>query len=209
MVDSTLERTLQTLLKMDVEETAQDSDPNDQVVQKIRPPRQSKRRKRSQARKVAEHGDALTIPKPSLDLCIHRSSTLCLEQLEKLIEQLGYFPYNLVEVGSSAPAEDGRGSGDPQVAVLYPMNKSISSGRYAKDWLPFPTMLWLSCPKLHTDICELEVEGWVEKMQDRLEKSDESATYIAAMENAHRLYATERWSLLSEEDLRRVEENGW
>jgi hypothetical protein len=167
--------------------------------------RQSKRRKRSQARKVEEHGAALEIPKISLELCIHRSDSLTLDQLEQLVEQLGYVPYNLVEVGAMSTEP----TPEPQVAVLYPMNKSLSSGRYAKDWLPFPTMLWLSCPKLHTSICELEVGGWVEKLQARLQRSDESGQNLAAMRRAHESYAEERWHLLREDDKRRVEENGW
>ena len=172
---------------------------------KRHPARKSKRRKRSQARKKEEHGEALTIPEISLDLIVHRSSSLSHRQLEMLVDQLGYMPYNLIEVASLS--DDPEPS--PQVAVLYPMNKSLSSGRYAKEWLPFPTMLWLCCPKLHTDICELEVDGWVDKLQTRLQKDDESASYLAQMESAHRSYAEERWGRLNDSDRQLVLDRGW
>lgn len=178
-----------------------DNDAVDECL-KLRTARQSKRRKRSQARKAIEHGEALDIPTLTLELCIHRSESLTLRQLEKLVCQFGYVPYNLIEIGSISADEDQV----PQVAVLYPMNKSLSSGRYAKDWLPFPTMLWLSCPKLHTLICELEVDGWVDKLQTRLQSSEE---HLEAMRRAHQSYAEERWRLLTDEDRERVEQNGW
>ena len=165
--------------------------------------RQSKRRKRSKVRKVEEHGQALDIPNLSLDLIIHKSNNLKIEHLSSLVDQFGYVPYNLIEIGAFSDDHE------PQVAMVYPMNKSLSSGRYAKRWLPFPTMLWLSCPTLHTEICELEVDGWVQKLNERLNSSDESAEYLEAMSKAHRLYATERWSLLTDEDRAVVEENGW
>lgn len=140
-----------------------------------------------------------------LDLIVHKSNALTLDQLNMLIDQLGYVPYNLIEIGSSSDEPEPV----TQVAMLYPLNKNDLSGRYATRPLPFPTMLWLCCPTIHTKVCELEVDGWVQKLQKRLTESDESATYLSRMEQAHRAYATERWSLLSEEDLRTVEENGW
>jgi hypothetical protein len=185
--------------------TTHESDTPLGQASKSRPVRQSKRRKRSQARKIEEHGEALAIPDVSLDLIAHKSISLTLRQLEQLVDQLGYVPYNLVEIGSLSDDDEPA----PQVAVLYPMNKSLSSGRYAKESLPFPTMLWLSCPTLHTEICELEVEGWVDKLCRRLQDSDESATYLAAMENAHKMYATERWNMLTDSDRQTIEEKGW
>lgn len=174
------------------------------VSQKAQAARRSSRRKRSQDRRAKENG--VTMPSEiTLDLIANRSKSLTLEQLNMLVSQLGYVPYNLVEVGASSDGPQPI----TQVAKLYPLNKSDSSGRYMERHLPFPTMFWLCCPDLHTKICELEVDGWVMKLQKRLTESDESAAYLAGMEQAHRRYASERWELLSEADKSLVEENGW
>lgn len=174
------------------------------VSQKGQAARRSSRRKRSQDRRAKENG--VTMPSEiTLDLIVNRSENLTLSQLNMLISQLGYVPYNLVEVGASSDGPEPV----TQVAKLYPMNKSDSSGRYMERHLPFPTMFWLCCPDIHTKICELEVDGWVMKLQKRLTESDESAAYLAAMEQAHKQYAAERWALLSEADKSLIEENGW
>lgn len=167
--------------------------------------RPTSRKRRSQERRTKEGGLSLLPKEITLDLIVHKSNALTLDQLNMLIDQLGYIPYNLIEIGSSSDEPEPV----TQVAMLYPLNKNDLSGRYATRPLPFPTMLWLCCPTLHTKICELEVDGWVQKLQKRLTESDESATYLSRMQQAHRAYAAERWSLLSEEDLRTVEENGW
>jgi len=174
------------------------------VPQKAQAARRSSRRKRSQDRRAKENG--VTMPSEiTLDLIVNRSENLTLSQLNMLVSQLGYVPYNLVEIGSSSEGPEPV----TQVAKLYPMNKSDSSGRYMERHLPFPTMFWLCCPDIHTKICELEVGGWVMKLQKRLTESDESASYLAAMEQAHKRYAAERWALLSEADKSLIEENGW
>lgn len=171
---------------------------------KVLPARRSSRRKRSQDRRAKENG--ITMPAViTLNLIAHRSTALQLGQLNMLIAQLGYVPYNLVEIGASSH------DAEPvtQVAKLYPLNKCDSSGRYMERHLPFPTMFWLCCPELHTKICELEVEGWVVKLQKRLTESDERDSYLAAMESAHRQYAAERWELLSDADKDLIIKNGW
>jgi len=171
----------------------------------VQPARRSSRRRRSQERRLKENG--VTMPAEiTLDLIVNRSEALQLSQLNMLISQLGYVPYNLVEIGAS--------SDDPepvtQVAKLYPLNKCDSSGRYMERQLPFPTMFWLCCPDLHTRICELEVDGWVMKLQKRLTGSDESAAHLVVMDHAHRQYAAERWSMLSDAEKEMIEQQkGW
>jgi hypothetical protein len=166
--------------------------------------RPSSRRRRSRDRREKE-GHLKPLPEVTLDLIAQRSSALTLPQLNKMIHQLGYIPYNLVEIAAESCDDDPV----PQVAKLYPLNKNDLKGRYSVRPLPFPTMLWLCCTTIHNRICELEVGGWVQKLQKRLTDSEESPVYLEAMSKAHKAYAQERWSLLTPEDQQLVLDNGW
>ena len=73
--------------------------------------------------------------------------------------------------------------GYPQVIMCYPLNK----GR------PFPTLYWLTCPYLNKHVGELESKGKIEEF-GRLALHDPD--FGEELRQAHREYASERFSLL-------------
>lgn len=62
---------------------------------------------------------------------------------------------------------------------------------------PFPTLCWLTCPHVSRAISELERQGYVRTFQLQLESNKELAT---EWWDCHEEYASERWSILSEND---------
>ena len=104
-------------------------------------------------------------------------------------------------------ASAGANGGEPdetslQVAAAE-TTPQASAGRNDK---PFPTILWMTQPALHSRICRLEDHGWIARLDQRLKASPED---LAAMEQAHRAYARTRWALLSSEDVAFLEAKGW
>ena len=73
---------------------------------------------------------------------------------------------------------------------------------------PFPTIFWLTCPKLRVLISRLETgkEYNVKKFENKL-KSDPHA--LQSMREAHLCYGTTRWNLLNQEDREEVIKRGW
>ncbi|RYH28935.1 DUF501 domain-containing protein [archaeon] len=128
------------------------------------------------------------------------------ESIYTIMRQLGFTPLNLVDVSYNHPYDH-----RPLILQLYPLNVRDPTlfQETEQDIIPFPTMFWVSCPVLHANISKLEMDGWIQKLSDRLVHSADSATYLAAMEKAHKLYAEERWSTLTEEDRQFVESSGW
>eukprot|EP00605_Chrysophyceae_sp_TOSAG23-4_P002400 GSChrysophyteH1.ASY1.ANO1.2658.1 assembled CDS len=83
-----------------------------------------------------------------------------------------------------------------------------------RKWLPFPTTLWMTCPVLHERVCKLEEQGWISRLEARLNTSDDTnaeneKTYLTQMAAAHEAYQDYRWSLLSAADKEYVVENKW
>ncbi|CAM9408377.1 unnamed protein product [Choristocarpus tenellus] len=98
-------------------------------------------------------------------------------------------------------------SGEPTVLKLYPLAvspKGVRAGNTERQ--PFPTMYWLSCPALKATISHLEKNGLVVEWEKRLQGNQES---LIAMEKAHKEYAEERWSMLTDEDMAIVRRNRW
>jgi exopolyphosphatase / guanosine-5'-triphosphate,3'-diphosphate pyrophosphatase len=58
---------------------------------------------------------------------------------------------------------------------------------------PFPTSYWLTCPRAVKAVSRLEADGWIARLNDRIQ-SDE--TFDEAVEAAHRAYADERGSVV-------------
>lgn len=93
---------------------------------------------------------------------------------------------------------------------------SIKPLKESRDWKledgsivePFPTIYWLTNPKLRILISKLEdmAEYSVRAMQQKL-KSDKEA--LAKMKVAHENYGKERWALLTEEDQNEVSRRRW
>jgi hypothetical protein len=110
----------------------------------------------------------------SLERYTHRSDSLTLEIIETVAGQLGYHPFNIVDVvlsNSDKVKELGGTENYPLVAILYPLNHNEEvGGRYSGSDgpKPFPTTTWITCPDLHTRISELEVKGYINKLQQKL-----------------------------------------
>ena len=175
--------------------------------------RKAGRRKRSKYKKnrnnkldlpILDENNCDSIPLESFQ---KRSPNLSKLDVCLVTQQLGYYPYNIVEVAAYSPHMN------PLVVQLYPLNGNLLGGRYEIESpekkmlaLPFPTMLWMCCPYLHAKISHLEDLGFITVFQQRL---NEDAIAMQSMHNAHNSYGEERWSLLSTEDKLFVEESSW
>ena len=118
---------------------------------------------------------------------------------ETVREQLGYFPSNFVKVTSYTSV------GKQPVAIqTYPLNGGAVRRKVkAKgDLTPFPTLYWLANAEISRAVAELERQGFVGVLEERL-RSDDSfvGDYIAA----HKMYAEERWKSLTDLDLAMLE----
>jgi hypothetical protein len=73
---------------------------------------------------------------------------------------------------------------------------------------PFPTLFWLTSPKLRTLISKMELskENNVQTMEERLRSSQDN---LNQMERAHKSYGRLRWELLTPQDKECVVQRGW
>lgn len=149
---------------------------------------------------------------------INRSKDISIEELKYITRQLGFIPINFVEVAFSHPqplvqqsqsveGEDVAQSCTAAILKLYPLNHEIHGRK--SIICPSPNMFWCFCPELHAKISMLEEDGYVQILTDRLLKSERSEEYLATMQSAHKLYAEERWNMLSEIDREYVKQHGW
>ncbi len=109
-----------------------------------------------------------------------------------IFEQLGYIPSNLVSVSAR------RGTGSPLALKTYSLNGGASR-RKAKaqgDMTPFPTLYWHCCQVVGKAIGELEREGYVRILEQRLVDDPEALNQFI---QSHEGYANERWMALTEE----------
>jgi uncharacterized protein len=71
---------------------------------------------------------------------------------------------------------------------------------------PFPTLYWLTLPKLRTLVSQLELQGTGILLEQRLATDPEAMT---KMQRAHWAYGQERYQLLVDTDLRYIEQRKW
>ena len=67
--------------------------------------------------------------------------------------------------------------------------------------LPFPTLFWLACPHLTREMARLEHDGWVARVESRIEEDDTLRRRVHA---DHRDYAEERRRSLRDVDRPRL-----
>lgn len=148
----------------------------------------------------------LDIKEMAYDVPLESMTNISQDTLDIIIQQLKFKPTNLLEVSYADPTDH-----HPVILKLYPLsvNETNKNGKKERLKSPFPTLFWMSCPVLHAKICQLEVDGWVEKLNNKLWNSPESKQWLDIMENAHKQYAEERWALLSESDKEYVVSKGW
>ncbi|MCD9153781.1 DUF501 domain-containing protein [Aeromicrobium duanguangcaii] len=94
--------------------------------------------------------------------------------IEAITEQLGRPPRGMIEVSSRCP------SGHPNGVKTEPR---------LPDGTPFPTLYYLTCPRLTGAIGTLEASGLMAEMTERLKHEPELA---AAYRAAHESYLVER-----------------
>ncbi|SKA11020.1 DUF501 domain-containing protein [Selenihalanaerobacter shriftii] len=114
------------------------------------------------------------------------------EDLEVIIRQLGREPRGLVKIAKRCK------HGYPQILVTYPIyDKEDDIGI-------FPTTYWLSCPELIDRISELESEGLIKEIQEKI-ISDKNK--FAELLSVYKDYAQKRIDLLTEDDLQNIKDN--
>ncbi|ACU34636.1 protein of unknown function DUF501 [Actinosynnema mirum DSM 43827] len=96
------------------------------------------------------------------------------QDLVIVAEQLGRVPRGMRAIAARCP------SGHPSVVQTSPR---------LEDGTPFPTLYYLTCPRLTSQVSRLESEGVMREMQDRLAEDEELA---AAYLRAHESYLAER-----------------
>eukprot|EP01083_Nonionella_stella_P008746 25277_1 len=115
------------------------------------------------------------------------------EDAQKVRDQLGYIPSNLVSVAAR------RSTGDPLVLRTYPLNGGAKRRKLKAegDLTPFPTHYWfITSNPVSKAVSALEQKGYVAKFESRLmDDPDALHSFI----KSHEGYATERWdSILPE-----------
>ena len=110
-----------------------------------------------------------------------------LDDIRVLTAQLGRTPRGLLGIARRCPY------GFPQVVAVYPI----------VDAKPFPTTYWLTCPFLSRHIGRMEAEGMISVLENRLR---EQPDLRRALDRSHRAAIAVRRQLLSEDDLKRLEQ---
>ena len=117
-------------------------------------------------------------------------SAVAARDLEAVTEQLGRPARGIVEVSSRCP------SGHPNVVKTEPR---------LPDGTPFPTLYYVTCPRLSGAIGTLEASGLMTEMTQRLTDDDALA---AAYRQAHEAYLGERDALGSVPEIEGISAGG-
>ncbi len=108
---------------------------------------------------------------------------------EIVARQIGRRPRGFLRVATRCPL------GLPETIVTRPIVSGVADGRAGLE--PFPTVFWLTCPGAVRAVSELEAQGHVRKLQERLAADPGAAE---AHREAARSYADLRLSLLGRDD---------
>lgn len=108
----------------------------------------------------------------------------------KVAEQIGRAPRGLVAVPVMAA------DGQPVVVQM----RALVEDR------PFPTLYWLTCPRLCKQIGQLETQGWVKQLEARL--GQDAKLRQAYLADQARYVAT-RWQLMTVQDRARIAQLGF
>ena len=112
------------------------------------------------------------------------------EQHHIIAEQLGRTPRGIVQITALSP------NGIPLALQM----------RSLIDNQPFPTLYWLSSKTLHKAIGQIETQGWVKTIEQRIE--DDEALRHAFFKNQQD-YVASRWQKMLPEDKTRIEKLGF
>lgn len=106
-------------------------------------------------------------------------------EIEAVAVQMGRRPRGLVGVAARCPA------GHPAAVTSYPLR------RRGDRLSPFPTLYWLTCPRLARQVARLEQHGAVTELE-RLIAAD--GNLRAELMRDHERYIAQRWECLTPED---------
>ena len=117
---------------------------------------------------------------------------------EMLKRQLGRTPRGVVGVvvraGGCNSNIIGQGEGEPVVILNYPLQHCQSC---EERLVPFPTLYWLTCPRLSRELADMERNGAIEAFQNEIVCNSDLEHAIA---KDHRDYIEKRWNLLTKPD---------
>lgn len=104
--------------------------------------------------------------------------------------QLGYIPANLVSVSARSSI------GKPIALKTYALNGGADrrKAKALNEFTPFPTLYWLCCPNIGNAIANLEGQGYIGILEERLLGDLDLAKGFI---QCHKGYAEERWSSLT------------
>ena len=102
------------------------------------------------------------------------TNTIAQADLDAIQEQLGRPPRGILEISSRCP------SGHPNVVKTEPR---------LDDGTPFPTLFYITCPRVAASIGTLEASGLMREMSARLPEDEQLAAHYA---RAHESYLAER-----------------
>ncbi len=88
------------------------------------------------------------------------------------------------------------------VEVVYPLRRQ--GGKHS----PFPTIYWLGKGELHHAIADLERQGWVGKLEERMRNDADFPGFRGFREEVHAdhaRYRERRWAMLTQADRALVE----
>lgn len=102
------------------------------------------------------------------------NATIARADLDSIQEQLGRPPRGILEISSRCP------SGHPNVVKTEPR---------LDDGTPFPTLYYITCPRVAAQIGTLEASGLMREMSARLKEDDD---LVAHYTRAHAAYLAER-----------------
>ncbi|CAN5277197.1 DUF501 domain-containing protein [soil metagenome] len=110
--------------------------------------------------------------------------------LDAVQEQLGRPPRGILEIASRCP------SGHPNVVMTEPR---------LDDGTPFPTLYYITCPRLASAIGTLEVSGLMREMTERIGHDEALADAYRA---AHESYLAEREAIAHVPEIEHISAGG-
>ncbi|QQE13392.1 DUF501 domain-containing protein [Planctomycetota bacterium] len=117
-----------------------------------------------------------------------------------LKQQLGRMPRGVVRVVIRT------GEGEPVVIENYPVHHCGEGHSVRCDGgeklIPFPTLYWLTSPRLSVVLSDMERRGAIDQLQQKIMSNGELEHQVA---DDHRAYINKRWDLLTQADRKVVE----
>ena len=112
------------------------------------------------------------------------------QQLAIIEQQIGRAPIGLIDIAHATK------TGVPVVLRMAPL----------VDNKPFPTLYWLCSKDLHKAINQLETQGLVKALEQRLQDEPE---WMAAYQANHQAYVQARWNNCTKEDKQALTDLGF